>query len=112
MAEVVEDGVTAVAVGQYGEDAHRAAAGVAHEHVDGEDAFHQRGPIEPSADRPSGISFTSPRSRSGHDCGSPPMVRCEHAMISREVPLRRRHEHAEPTDELGRCEHELAATVA
>jgi hypothetical protein len=45
---VLEDGAAGVAVGEDGEEAHGAAAGVADEDVDHKYTIHQRGPGEPT----------------------------------------------------------------
>ena len=46
-AEVVEDRPGCFSFRQHCQDAERAAAGVAYKHVQHEDAFHQRRPVEP-----------------------------------------------------------------
>jgi hypothetical protein len=48
-AEVLKNGAAGVALGQDGEDAHRAAAGVADQNVGGEHALQQGGPVESTA---------------------------------------------------------------
>jgi hypothetical protein len=46
---VLENCAAGVALGQNGEDAHRAAAGVADQNVGGEHALQKRGPVESTA---------------------------------------------------------------
>ena len=46
--EVLKDGAAGVAGKEHGEDAHRAAAGVADKDVDREHALHERSPGEPT----------------------------------------------------------------
>lgn len=56
--EVLENRTAGVAIGKDGEDAHRAAARIAGEDIDGEHALHQRCPIEPTTRLAAGLGLS------------------------------------------------------
>ena len=104
-----------IALGQHGDDAHRAGAAIANENVAGKDTFHERGPGESTF--PIELTMVGGvigrRRRDGrHDGSAKMMVRPKHAVIAGEMAVRRRNEGREATQKIDGRERQLGSPVA